>query len=268
MPRTRKGADSETTPKDRYRIEAVDRALHVLELLAERPGLRVTDLAELMGVSKALAFRLLHTLELRDYVRRDPQHRSNTLGFRVLHLAEKVEAENLLIRATAPLMDALAELCREDVNLYVRTGLTAVCVASRASPHQVRMFAEVGRENMLHAGGSSTVLLAYAPDDIQHAVLTSEMRLYTPSTLVDPAKLRQRLNEVRASGFHVSRADVDEAGFSIAAPVFGHDDSIAAAVSIAGALTRLTEESQRAHIDMVRDYARRMSRKLGGTHRQ
>src|SRR6186713_816368 len=134
MPKTRKSAESDGKPKDRYRIDAVDRALQMLELLAERPGLRVTDLAELMDVSKALVFRLLHTLELRDYVRRDPQHRSNALGFRVLHLAEKVEAENLLIRATAPLMDAVAEISREDVNLYVRTGQTAVCIASRASP--------------------------------------------------------------------------------------------------------------------------------------
>jgi DNA-binding IclR family transcriptional regulator len=268
MPKTRKSAGADAGLTDRYRIDAVDRALQVLELLAAKPGLRVTDLAEMMNVSKALAFRLLHTLELRDYVRRDPQHRSNTLGFRVLHLAEKVEAENLLIRTTAPLMDALAELCREDVNLYVRTGITAVCIASRASPHQVRMFAEVGRENMLHAGGSSTVLLAYAPDDVQHAVLTGELRLYTPLTLVDPAKLRQRLHEVRANGFHVARADVDEAGFSIAAPVFGHDDEIVAAVSIAGALTRLTDDALRDHIDMVRGHARRMSKKLGGTRRQ
>ena len=265
MPKTRKAAEGEAKPKDRYRIDAVDRALQMLELLAERPGLRVTDLAELMNVSKALAFRLLHTLELRDYVRRDPHHRSNALGFRVLHLAEKVEAENLLIRATAPLMDAVAELSREDVNLYVRTGQTAVCIASRASPHQVRMFAEVGRENMLHAGGSSTVLLAYAPEEVQRTVLGGELRLYTPSTLVDPARLRQRLNEVRTNGFHISRADVDEAGFSIAAPVFGHDDTIAAALSIAGALNRLTEDAQQAHVDLVRQYARRMSKRIGAS---
>ena len=99
-----------------------------------------------MEVSKALAFRLLHTLEQRDYVSRDPDHRSSALGFRVLHLGGEGRAGKLLIKSTAPLMDALARYAR-GVNLYVRTGVTAVCVASRASPHQVRMFAEVGREN-------------------------------------------------------------------------------------------------------------------------
>jgi len=265
MPKTRKSGPAK--PKDRYRIDAVDRALQMLELLADRPGLRVTDLAEAMQVSKALAFRLLHTLELRDYVARDPEHRSNTLGFRVLHLAEKVEEENLLIRSTAPLMDQLAELCREDVNLYVRTGRSAICIASRASPHQVRMFAEVGRENHLHAGGSSTVLLAFAPDEIQRDVLKGELLPYTSQTLTDPADLRQRLAAVRSNGFHISRADVDDAGFSIAAPIFGHDGTVIAALSIAGALTRLTDEAQRGHLAMVLDFAKRMSVRLGGVAR-
>ena len=89
--------------------------------------------------------------------------------------------------------------------------------------------------------------------------------MYTPSTLVDPARLRLRLNEVRTSGFHISRADVDEAGFSIAAPVFGHDDTVVAALSIAGALNRLTEDAQKDHVDLVRLYARRMSKRIGAS---
>lgn len=267
MPRVKKSEGDGLAPKDRYRIDAVDRALQVLEALAAKPDMRVTDLAAQLGLSKALAFRLLHTLELRDYVRRDPLHRTSSLGFRVLHLAEKVEQESLLIKATAPHMDSLAEQCREDVNLYVRTGRTAVCIASRSSPHHVRMFAEVGRENMLHAGGSSTVLLAYADDEIREALLAGELRPYTPYTLVDPGQLRSRLAEIRANGFHISRADVDEAGFSIAAPVFGHDNEIVAALSIAGALTRLSDEAEKAHLESVRASAWRMTKQLGGTRR-
>lgn len=266
MPRVKKGREP-GEPKDRYRIDAVDRALQVLELLASKPDLRVTDLASVLGLSKALAFRLLHTLELRDYVRRDPVHRTSSLGFRVLHLAEKVEQESLLIKATAQHMDGLKEQSGEDVNLYVRTGLTAVCIASRSSSHHVRMFAEVGRENMLHAGGSSTVLLAYADEEVRNSLLAGELLPYTSHTLVDPEQLRLRLERVRTDGFHISRADVDEAGFSIAAPVFGHDNEIVAALSVAGALTRLSDEVEKAHLESVRASAWRMTKQLGGSRR-
>lgn len=250
--------------RDRYLIEAVDRALTLLELLGDNPGLGVTEIAERMGVSKALAFRLLHTLELRDYVIRDPEHRTNSLGYRLLHLADQVDQTNLIVSATRELMDDLARLSREDVNLFVRMGQNSVCVATRPSAHQVRMFAHVGRRGTLHVGGASTVLLAYAPQDVQDAVLAGELKMYTPVTLVDPVALRQRLEKVRTQGLHISRGDVDISGFSIAAPVWGRGDAVVAAISLAGTINRLTPEMEAHYRDLLTDYAGRMSRALGG----
>ncbi|HYV88028.1 MAG TPA: IclR family transcriptional regulator C-terminal domain-containing protein, partial [Candidatus Polarisedimenticolia bacterium] len=159
----------------------------------------------------------------------------------------------------------LARLCREDVNLFVRTGLSTLCVATRPSPHAVRMFAEIGRSNLLHAGGSSTVLLAFAPAEVQEALLHGELKMYTPLTLTDPVRLRQRLEQVRRDGYHIARGDVDEAGFSIAAPVHGHAGEVVAALSIAGALSRLNKQASEHHLALVKDFAGRMSRQLGGS---
>jgi DNA-binding IclR family transcriptional regulator len=262
MPKTKPSHTDETGK--RYVIEAADRALQLLELLAEEPHLGVTAIAQRLGVSKALVFRLLYTLERRDYVSRDAKHRTNTLGYRLLHLAEKVEESDLIISQTKALMDELSRLSREDVNLFVRVGLSALCVATRPSPHQVRMFAEVGRMNMIHAGGSSTVLLAYAPEAIQEAVLASELRLYTPATLTKPAELRARLRKVRQEGYFVARGDVDESGFSIGAPVFGPDGTIVAAVSVAGALSRLNPESEKHHLQITQKHATQMTQRLAG----
>jgi IclR family transcriptional regulator, KDG regulon repressor len=251
--------------RDRYLIEAVDRSLQLLEMLADETDLGVTEIAQRMGVSKALAFRLLYTLERRDYVIRDPERRTSALGYRVLHLAEMVEHNSVIVRATKALMDELARVSREDVNLFVRTGLTTLCVAARPSPHPVRMYAEVGRSNLLHAGGSSTVLLAFAPAEVQESLLRGDLKMYTPLTLTDPMRLRQRLDQVRREGYHIARGDVDEAGFSIAAPVYGHGGAVVAAVSIAGALSRLTKEASDHHRDLVIDFAARMTLQLGGT---
>ena len=53
-----------TEPKD-YKIAAVDRALALLEALADRPDQGVTSLAKSLGMTKSLVFRLLYTLEER-----------------------------------------------------------------------------------------------------------------------------------------------------------------------------------------------------------
>ena len=250
--------------RDRYLIEAVDRALTLMELLAENPGLGVTEIAGRMGVSKALAFRLLHTLERRDYVMRDPEHRTSALGYRLLHLANQIDRTDLIVSATHEHLDELARLSREDVNLFVRVGMGSVCIATRPSAHEVRMPPRVGRRLSLHVGGASTVLLAYAPQDIQDTVLASEMKTVTPLTLTDPMRLRQRLEQVRGDGFFVSRSDVDVSGFAIGVPVWGRDDVVIAAISIAGTINRLTPETEAHYRALLIDCADQMSRALGG----
>ena len=250
--------------RDRYLIEAVDRALTLMELLADNPGLGVTEIAGRMGVSKALAFRLLYTLERRNYVIRDPEHRSSALGYRLLHLAEQIDRTDLIVSATHEHLDELARLSREDVNLFVRVGLASVCIATRPSAHQVRMPPRVGLPSALHVGGATTVLLAYAPQNIQDTVLAGEMEMLTPSTLTDPVRLRQRLEQVRGDGFFVSRGDVDVSGFSIGVPVWGRGDVVIAAISLAGTINRLTPETEAHYRALLIDYADQMSRALGG----
>lgn len=262
MPRRVAGATAKGA-SDRYVIEAADRALILLELLAFNPDLGVAEIARMMEVSKTLAFRLLHTLEKRGYVVRDEERRTSSLGYRVLNLASNVNRQNLLVTTTKSVMDELAKLCDEDVNLFTRIGLNSVCIAARSSVHQVRVFPEVGLRMAMHAGAASPLLLAYAPEDVQEAVLSGPLEAFTPNTVTDPAKLRQRLRRMRKQGFHISRGDVDLAAFAIAAPIFGHDGAIAASVCISGAISRLTPEITERHKRMVMDYAARMSARLG-----
>ena len=75
-----------------YTVSAVDRALTLLEVLAERPHVGVTELAERTGNTKSLVFRLLYTLERRGYVRKDPATRTYSLGHRPLSLADRARA--------------------------------------------------------------------------------------------------------------------------------------------------------------------------------
>ena len=47
-------------------VQSVDRAVHILELLAGRGELGITELAARLGVHKSTAFRLASALERRE----------------------------------------------------------------------------------------------------------------------------------------------------------------------------------------------------------
>lgn len=246
-----------------YTISAVDRALALLEVLAEHPGSRVSDLATLTGNTKSLIFRLIYTLEQRGYVIKDPATRTYTLGFHTIYLGARAQGQTALLQAAQPIMDELGEASRENVNLLVREGHHSVCVALRPSPLPVRLYAQVGRKGPLHAGGGPRVLLAFAPQEVQDEVMAGPLETYTATTLTDPARLQAMLADIRSSGLHASRGDLDPESFSFAAPVFGQDGQVLAALSIAGPASRLSDERAQSYRDLVRDGAARLSQKMG-----
>lgn len=250
-----------------YTVASVDKALELLELIAEHPNLGVTDIAERAASSKSQVFRLLHTLEQRGYVRKDVSTRAYTLGYRCMYLGERGIRQTGLIQVAQPLLDELARRSRENVHLVARDGDRSMVIAMRESPQPLRLYAEVGRRGPLHAGGASTVMLAYAPAEIREQVLASDLRVFTPATVVDPKQLRTLLARVRDEGYHISRADLDEGAFSIAAPVLDHRGEVVAALSIAGPMSRLNEERTSMYLELVREYAERISMALGWTER-
>ena len=107
------------------------------------------------------------------------------------------------------------------------------------------------------------LLLAYAPKEVQEEVLAGPLTVYTPSTITDPAKLAELLEKIRRTGFNESHGDLDPDSFSFAAPVFMHDGSVVAALSIAGPASRLTDELAGTYRRLVSDGATRISQALG-----
>ena len=218
-----------------YTIAAVDRALLVLEALADRPGQGVTQLSKTLGMTKSIVFRLLQTLEDRGFVFRDPDHAVYSLGYRIGVLGERVGRDGSLLVAARPVMDALRDRTSENVNLVMREGLRSLVVATRSGHHSIRLFAQAGRHGPLHAGGGSLCILA---------------------------KLRQALARIRANGYNIALNDLDEGAFSVAAPIFGSDDTVIACISVAGAMVRLDEERRERYIRAALDAAAEISGKL------
>ena len=246
-----------------YTITAVDRALALLEVLAEKPGIGVTEIAQHTGNTKSLVFRLIYTLEKRGYVIKDAATRTYTLGYRPLYLAANAHDQFAVLRAAEPFLDALAARCDANVNLIVRDGCNSVCVAVRETAQPARLFAQVGRRGPLHAGGGPKILLAFAPPDVIDAVLAQPLERYTPATITDPKALKKLLGTIRQSGVNESRGDLDPDAFSFAAAVREASGEVVASVSIAGSAVGLTKQRAETYRGLVLETAQRISAAMG-----
>src|ERR671936_1496528 len=110
-------------------VQSVDRALQILLAFESEGGeLRVTDLAERLGVHKSTASRLAATLEAHGFLERAEGAEALRLGRRVVRLG-MVAAGRDLVDAARPAMEQLAGATGETVVLSVPGGDAAVHVA-------------------------------------------------------------------------------------------------------------------------------------------
>lgn len=244
-------------------VSSVDRALTILEILVDHPHSGVTEIAQHLGGTKSLAFRLLRTLEARGFVIQDADRRTYSLGYHAVRIGNSAAEQSHLISSTSSLMDELAALSHENVNLLIRDGRQLVVVAARQSKQQVRLHSDIGSTGPLHAGGAAKILLAYAPESIQDAVLQEPLERFTRSTITEPDELRHLIKKIRAEGIHVASNEYEEGAFSVAAPVFDAQGSCIAALSVTGPLSRFNTQIETELRQLVSRTSSRMSQRLG-----
>ena len=246
-----------------YTITAVDRALELLEAVAERPNASLTELSRITGFTRSLVFRLAFTLEKRGYLIKSVDQRTYTLGYRSLYLSSHAHDQLPLLHAARPFIEDLSERTGQNVHMLVRDGHSLLTVLAKYPLDPKHLFARIGRRGPLHAGAAPKILLAFAPEHVRKAVLGGELKKFTEDTEIDPAKLARDLAEIRRTGTNESRRDVDPHGFSFAAAVHRSDGEVVAAISLAGRLERLTPENAPIFREAVQQTAQRVSETLG-----
>ncbi|MCG0238101.1 MAG: IclR family transcriptional regulator [Firmicutes bacterium] len=226
-------------------IQAVERALDVLLLFAERPpgsgeelpGFGVTQIAERLGLAKSTVHRILATLESRGFVRQDPVTGRYQLGLKALELAGAYLAQDDLGAVAYPEMVRLRDEVEETVSLYVRDGIERVRVQKAEGRQVVRRVANLGERLPLHRGASGKVLLAWLPP----AQLDQILHRIWQQTPFDVEALKQELAEVRERGWATSAEERAEGVASVAAPIRNRAGEVVAALAISGPVQRFDD---------------------------
>ena len=91
-----------------YNVASVDEALGLLMLVAQNPGLGVTELSKRSEITKARAFRLLSTLERRGFVQRSGDAATYHLGYNALLVGLAADEQVSLVRQAGKYLQQLA----------------------------------------------------------------------------------------------------------------------------------------------------------------
>lgn len=235
--------DTETSNSHAGGVQSVDRAISVLEILAQRGEAGVSEVAGEIEVHKSTAFRLLGALEARGLVEQAGERGKYRLGFGIVRLAGAVTGRIDITQQGRPVCERLAEEIGETVNIAVMQEHYAINLYQVRGPGAITAHNWVGQLTPLHATSSGKILLAYLPGKERTAVLSSAgMKKVTASTITAKTKLEKNLAETRERGYSITLEELEIGLHAMAAPVRNRDGDVIAALSASGPGYRLTEE--------------------------
>ena len=251
-----------------YKVEAVSRAMLLLEALRERPsGLTQEALVHRSGLSAAVVDATLATLERHRLVRRADDAEGGamvTLGLAWLRLAD-IKRQQIDIREVAlPVMRAMRDAVNETVSLGIRIGSSRVNIEYAEGQHEVRRIVQPGFHVPLHLGAGGRALMSGLDDAEIEAYLAASAARHDPSSgPVARARLLAAIAAARRQGYAIVAGEITSDTAAVAAPVRNHVGDVVAALSISIPEDRFGPQMRSRCIREVVRGAREVSLALG-----
>lgn len=251
-----------TNINDKYILQSVSNALDVLECLAEHKNMSVPEIAERTGYGKSSVFRILATLEEKNYVRKSKDARYS-LDVKLIRLGQAAMGQNDLVRYGHPYLEALTLASGETSHLAVLfQSVYCRFIDKVVSSSTIHMDSQPGFIRYAHYMACGKILLAHSSELIQERYMeTAPFEAMTRNSILSGQDLCAELEEIRERGYAVDHEESEYGLFCVAAPVRNHAGEVIAAVSVSGPAARM-EENMDKNVSLVIESGEALSKKL------
>ncbi|UTR12054.1 IclR family transcriptional regulator [Evansella sp. LMS18] len=240
-------------------VKSIDKLFDILECFLDgQDELTITEIRQKTSFPKSTIFRLLATLEDRNYIKKDSATHRYSLGFKFFHLGSRVQNSLEVRKIALPEMQNLAQKTHETIGLNIVEGLGRICIEKIDSPHKVRNYVRLGSSNPLTKGASGKLLLAFLPLERQKEAL--DQLAGSPE---ERDSLEQEIEQIHQNGYSLTKEERIQGSFSISAPLYDYSNQVIAGLSIAGPTQRLTPDYQKDLVKFLRESANDISEQLG-----
>jgi len=254
---------------DRHSIQSVDRALHLLETIADAGGeATLTDLARRTGLNISTCHHLLATLIKRGFAAKVTGRRLYALGTRIHALSHACLQVDLPRRAQ-PYLERINQATGETVHLAALQGEAVVVLAVREARHAVRVgTGKLGKLEAPHAMSGGKAILAWLPEDEMRRMLKNGMKRYTENTITEFPAFVESLRTVRRDGYAIDREEYLPGVICVGAAIRDQAGTVVGAISASTPSMRASEE----HVSLMRNEitgaTRALSAEFGDTGAQ
>jgi IclR family acetate operon transcriptional repressor len=230
---------------------SVDNALWLLELIGERQALRVAEAADLLGVARSTAHRLLTALRRRGFVMQDRPNGAYRPGPALVEIGLAAVSRIDIRRVARPVLEELREQTQETASLAVLEGTSIRFVDCAESPRSVRVGNRTGVVRAAHASAVGKAILAgLSAAEIDRRYPHEELPAATTgAALTSRTALKAELAEIRNQGYALNWEESADGVCAVAVALRDTVGQPLAGLGVAAPSSRMGD------IEAIRDFA-------------
>jgi IclR family KDG regulon transcriptional repressor len=240
----------------------VKATLAVLDLLAARSPLSLSEISRELGVAKSTLHRICAVLVDRGWAVRDGDGRFS-LGIRALRLGSS-SSELPIVTAFKTVAAEFLTRHDESIALAILDGFESLFVALEETSQPVRLVTHVGSKTPAFASASGRVVLASHPPASVAAMYGGKL-LVTPTgrRLNGVAELHAILAEVGGQGYAENVEETADGLYAASVPVTNDDGVTLAALTTLVPVSRITPERRALIVADLRTLGIQLSELVG-----
>lgn len=254
---------SEDIEKDKYLMSSVYNTLEVLDFLSHHEEMGVAEISKALNLGKASVFRMLYTLEKKDYVFKtsDAKYR---LGIKFAHYGTIV-LENLdIISLIKPYLEKLRDEHNETVHLGILDDdLKVIFIAKESSTSTIQMASRVGSRMSFYATATGKVLISHKLDEeMEKKIRSCNLAKLTENTITDHDELIKLLKKIKEQGYGEDLEESEDGLTCYAVPIKDISGKVIAGISMSGPTARM-EKNKKGLLSSLKETANEVSAAMG-----
>lgn len=236
------------------------RGLDILTLLSDEvEGLELHQIARQLALPKSSCSVLLHTLEQKKFLHYDEKTARYRVTTRLFEIGSAALRDTTVESLLRKRMREVAKESRETVHCGMLDGAEVVYIDKMESTQSIRMTSRVGLRMPLYATAMGRAMLAEMPEaEVEAMLLGARLAPITPKTIVDPAKLREIIAQIREDGFATEYEETNANVCCIGVAICLRDGVPGYAMSISMPQFRFTPEVLETHARLLKRAKRKI----------
>ena len=254
----------------KYNVPGLDRALSIIELLNRQPeGLSVNEISNQLKYPINSVYRIMMTLERRNFVRKQSRGSVFVLSEKFLTLSTPVAGEPAFIETALPFMRDLRDDTQETVLAGVLVGNEGVVLEQCEGLHPFSFRISTGLRFSLHTAAPGKVFLAHLEPKKRSKIINSlNLKRLTANTIVTKEGLEKEVSLAVQNGFAVDYEEEFKGQVCVGAPVLGKNASLVGSVWLVAPTSRLPKKNLSETAQKVMTATDKISQGFGNQFRK